>query len=108
MRKPMKLESEFVPKLKEELYVLFPGCYILKLDSGQQQGIPDLLILFNDRWAILEVKRHRHASHKPNQEYFVETFNNMSFSAFIFPENKEEILDELQLAFGTRRQALFS
>ena len=92
-------ENEFQAKLIKELKNLFPGCIITKTDSGYIQGIPDLLILYNNKWASLECKRNSRAKRQPNQEYYVETMNQMSFSRFICPENKEEVLNELQQAF---------
>lgn len=92
-----KLESEFQSKLKKEIKEKFPGCIITKLDSGDIQGIPDLLILYNNRWATLENKRTKNAHKQPNQEYYVNKMNDMSFSRFIYPENKEEIMGELEL-----------
>lgn len=76
----------------------FPGCMVMKLDANYIQGIPDLLILFNDRWATLECKRSYKAHKQPNQSYYIEKMNEMSFSRLIFPENKEEVLDDLQQA----------
>lgn len=90
------LERDFQKELKKELKRRFPGCYILKNDSGYFQGIPDLLLLWKDKWATLEVKKNASASHRPNQDYYVEDMNSMSFSAFIYPENKEEVLNELE------------
>ena len=90
-----KLESKFQAELKKELKTLFPGCIVTKLDSGDIQGIPDLLILFKDKWAALECKKSAKASHRPNQDYYVALMNKMSFSRFIYPENKEDILNEL-------------
>lgn len=90
-----KLESKFQAELKKELKTLFPGCIVTKLDSGDIQGIPDLLILFKDKWATLECKKTAKASHRPNQDYYVDLMNKMSFSRFIYPENKEDILNEL-------------
>ena len=80
---------------------MFPGCVITKLDPNDIQGIPDLLILWKDRWAVLECKRSHDATHRPNQDYYVALLNDMSFSSFIFPENKEAVLHELQQAFRT-------
>lgn len=105
------LESAFQYQLKEELRVLFPGCYILKLDSSEFQGIPDLLVLFENKWAILEVKRAtptRATDFRPNQEWYIAEFNAMSYSSAIFPENKEVVLSELQQAFGTKRQTRYA
>jgi hypothetical protein len=92
-----KRESEFQSKLKKEIKEKFPGCIVTKLDSGDIQGIPDLLILYNNRWATLENKRTKNAHKQPNQEYYVNKMNDMSFSRFIYPENKEEIIGELEL-----------
>lgn len=93
-----KLERDFQAKLIKEIKDRFPGCIVLKNDSSYIQGIPDLLVLFEDKWASLEVKRSKAASHRPNQEYYVDLMNDMSFSRFISPENKEECLHEMELA----------
>lgn len=95
----MAREGDFQSNLIKELKVLFPGCIVTKLDSSHIQGIPDLLILWNDKWAVLECKRARNAKHRPNQDYYVEKMDEMSFASFIYPENKEEVLRELQQAF---------
>ena len=92
-------ESKFQADLKKELKSMFPGCIVTKLDSGDIQGIPDLLVLYKNKWATLENKRSSTASKRPNQEYYVNKMNEMSFSRFIFPENKEEVLNELREAF---------
>lgn len=93
------LESKFQSNLKEELRMMFPGCIVTKLDSSDIQGIPDLLILYENKWASLECKKNASATRQPNQEYYVGKMNRMSFSRFIYPENKEEVLYELQRAF---------
>ena len=93
-----RLERDFQAKLIKELKVMFKGCIIVKNDPNYIQGIPDLLILYNDRWAALDVKKSATAHHQPNQEYYVDLMDQMSFDAFIYPENKEEILYELQQA----------
>ena len=96
----MKKESEFQHSLKKELENLFPGCMITKLDSSYIQGIPDLLILYKNKWATLENKRSEKATHQPNQDYYVEKMNNMSFSRFIYPENKKDVICELSDFFN--------
>ena len=92
-------ENKFQANLKKELKKMFPGCIVTKMDSGDIQGIPDLLILFGKKWASLECKQNANAKKQPNQEYYVGLMNEMSFSRFICPENKEEVLDELYKAF---------
>jgi hypothetical protein len=96
-----KLERDFQAKLIKDIKDRFDGCMVMKLDSSYIQGIPDLLILHNDRWATLECKKNLGAHKQPNQEYYVERMNEMSFSRFICPENKEEVLDELQQSLQT-------
>jgi hypothetical protein len=98
-----KLERDFQAKLIKELKDIFKGCIIMKNDSSYIQGIPDILILYEDRWAALEVKKSKTASHRPNQEYYVDLMDDMSFASFIYPENKEEVLYELQQTLFSRR-----
>ena len=95
-----KLERDFQAKLIKDLKKIFKGCLVMKMDSSYIQGIPDLLILYKDRWALLECKRNAKATKRPNQEHYVEMLDKMSFSRFIFPENKQEVLDELRETFG--------
>lgn len=92
-------ESKFQSDLIKEIKSMFEGCIVTKLDSSHIQGIPDLLILYRNKWATLECKKSLKASHRPNQEYYVGIMNEMSFSRFICPENKEEILHALQQSF---------
>lgn len=94
------LERDFQSDLIKDLRDLFPGCVILKNDANYLQGIPDLLLLYKDRWAILETKRAFKSRRQPNQEYYVDKLNAMSFSAFINPYNKEEVIRALQRSFG--------
>lgn len=102
----MAKESAFQARLVKEIKELLPGAVVLKNDSGYLQGFPDLTILYGNRWAALETKRGKSASHRPNQDYYIKTLGEMSFASFIFPENKEEVLYELQKALrpeGTSR-----
>ena len=100
MARSSKLESGFQDRLIAELKEMFPGCMVFKMD--QIQGIPDLLILYGKRWASLENKKSVTAKRQPNQEYYVDLMNKMSFSRFICPENKEEVLIELCKAFSKK------
>lgn len=96
-------ESQYQAKLIKRIKALFPGCIVLKNDPNYMQGIPDLLVLFEDRWAALEVKQSELASQRPNQRRYVDQMDSMSFATFIYPENEEEVLDALQRSFATRR-----
>lgn len=97
MARSSKLESGFQDSLRDELKKLFPGCMIFKMD--QIQGIPDLLILFGKKWASLECKKSAKAARRPNQEYYVNLMDSMSFSSFISPENRDAVLDKLKSYF---------
>lgn len=99
MASSSKLERDFQSKLITELKEEFEGCIVMKLDSSYIQGVPDLLVLYNDKWAVLEVKRSSNAKHRPNQDYYVRRMDEMSFSRFIYPENQEEVFDELRQVF---------
>lgn len=93
------LERDYQKKLIDKLEILFPGCFVLKNDPGYLQGVPDLLVLYGDRWAMLEVKTSAKAATRPNQTYYVELLDRMSFAAFVYPSNEEEVLDALTRAF---------
>ena len=97
MARSTRLESGFQDELIETLHALFPGCMTFKMDHFQ--GIPDLLVLYGDKWASLECKRGTESEHQPNQDYYVDLMNEMSFSSFINKENREEVLNALQETF---------
>ena len=94
-----KLESKFQKELIDEIRKQYPGCVILKNDSSYIQGFPDWTILYKNKWAVLEAKRSRTADKQPNQPYYVDKLNSMSYSSFVYPENKDEVLQELQQIF---------
>ena len=95
-----KLESNYQKGLIRRLQDIFKGCIVVKNDPNYIQGIPDLLVLYNDKWAALECKRNCRASHRPNQDYYVERMERMSFAAFIYPENEEYVLNRLKRYFN--------
>ena len=102
------LERNFQANLIKEIKELFPGCVVLKNDANYIQGFPDLTVLYEDKWATLECKKEERAKKRPNQDYYVKKCDEMSFSRFVQPENKEEVLNELQQAFKPRRSARVS
>jgi len=104
----MKRETKFRQELVDELEYLFPGSLILKPDPQDIQGIPDLLILFRNKWAALECKRSLRSPFRPNQEYYLEIMDDMSFASMICPENREAVLYELQQTFSSRGTARIS
>ena len=101
-------ENNFQSKLIKELKERFPGCLVLKNDPNYIQGIPDLIILYKNRWAALECKRSANEHHQPNQDFYIDWANKIAFGRFIFPENKEEVLNELQQSLQAKRSTRFS
>lgn len=96
-------ESKFQHELIKEIKDRFPGAVVMKNDPNYIQGIPDLTVLYENKWATLECKNSPQANHQPNQDYYVEKMNEMSYSAFVDPTSKGEVLDELEKLFGPRR-----
>lgn len=102
------LESVYQAQLIKKLRRMFPGCVILKNDSEYMPGIPDLIILYGSAWAMLESKASADAAEQPNQAYYVQQLDDMSFAAFIHPDNEEDVLHALQLTFETYRHSRVS
>lgn len=99
------LENKYQANLIKKIQGMYPGCIVMKNDSSYIQGIPDLLVLNEDKWVSLECKKSSKARHQPNQDYYVERMNDMSFSSFIYPENEEEVLGEIKKIFdGDKRR----
>lgn len=96
-------ENKYQRDLMGKLSRLLPGCLILKNDPNYIQGIPDLLILHGDMWAMLEVKASDKAAVQPNQKLYVDRLCRMGFARFVYPENEKEVIEELQTYFGVGR-----
>lgn len=96
------LERHFQSSVIKEIKTKLKGCIVLKTDPTYKQGLPDLLILYNKRWAALEIKKSKNAHKQPNQEFYISKMNKMSFAKFIYPENRKEIIDELCKALQSR------
>lgn len=101
MRKRKK-EDEYQAHVMERLEKTFPGAIVTKLQP-YIQGIPDVAIFYEDKWGVLECKREQKAKHRPNQDYYVDKMNKMSFASFVYPENEEEVFDAIQSAFRIER-----
>lgn len=104
-KRESELESKFQLELIKELETLYPGVLILKNDAQLRQGIPDLIVLYKNKWVMLEVKAAWNSAHQPNQDWYIDKCDDMSFAAFIYPENKDSVFDEIQQTFRTAREA---
>ena len=98
-------KSRFIKRIENE----FPGCIVTKLEADYKEGLPDVLILHKNKWATLEAKKNKSEVTKPRpnkkqQDYYVATMDKMSFSRYVYPENQEEVLNELRLHFQQTRR----
>lgn len=89
------LENKFKTKLRKRIEKEFPGSMVMHLDPTEKSGIPDLLVLHKNKWATLEGKKEEDASKRQHQEYYVNKMNNMSYSSFIYPENEDQVIEEM-------------
>jgi hypothetical protein len=104
----MKNEIRYQRRLMRKIRDLIPGAIVFKMDPNQIQGFPDILILYKSFWALLEVKISKSAPVQPNQKHYIQSLGGMSFASFIYPENEEDVLGDLQRAFGIKRKACVS
>ena len=100
-------ESRFQADFIKHLKSLYPEAIVLKNDPNYKQGIPDVLFLLGTFWAAFECKRSPSEPFQPNQRYYVGKMNEMSFAAFVYPENEDEVLYGIQCALQAGGQARF-
>ena len=101
-------EAQYQTRLMKKVQRMIPGAFIIRNDPRYVQGLPDILVLHKKRWGMLEVKLSDGAPRQPNQEFYVDLLNDMSFASFICPENEEDVLDDLQRSLGVNREARVS
>lgn len=99
------LEGAKKTRFIKRLHVEFPGCVVIKNDPNYIQGIPDITVLYGTKWAMLEYKTSRNARVQPNQNFYIQQFYKMSYAAFVYPENEEDVIRDLHRAFKPRRKA---
>ncbi len=92
------LENLFKKYVKKRIIDRFPN---LDLDfiTPTNRSMPDMIIIAPIVWAALEFKRSEGASLRPNQDYHIMRLNEKGYATFVFPENVEEVLDELEILF---------
>ena len=104
-KKKNKKESRFQHEVIQELEERLPGCVVMKNATGLKDGFPDISVYRGRNWAMLECKRSESESHRPNQDWWVERLNDMSFASFIYPENRGEVLDSVVEYLGSQNAA---
>lgn len=89
------LESTIQAKVIDKIKQMLPGSIVLKNDANYIQGIPDLSVYWENKWAYLEVKANKDSPHRPNQDYYIDKANNMSFGSFISGDDYKTVLRKL-------------
>lgn len=89
-------ESKYQAYLVRKLKDLYPTAQVLIPNPNHIQGFPDLIVLVDETWFALEVKRSVNSPRQPNQDYYVKKLHGMSYAAFIYPENEKDVLLEIQ------------
>lgn len=93
-------ESDFQKTLIARIYEEWPQAIVLKNDSSHVQGIPDLVIFYRNKYAMLEVKKSPSATLQSNQDYYIDLFEQWgAFAAFVYPENFEYVINDLKRYF---------
>lgn len=90
-------ESKYRKELEARISGALPGCLILRNNAKEIQGICDIVVFYGERYGFLEIKVSENAPVQPNQTYYVNWLDEMSFAAFIYPENEYQILSDLIL-----------
>jgi hypothetical protein len=93
----------FQYQMRKRLEREFPGCIVLKNDPSWIGGIPDLLMVWGPHWAALETKAEPKSKRQPNQPFYVDKMDRMSYASFVSQDNVEEVIDEIHRSFGSRR-----
>lgn len=95
-------ENQYQLMLIKEIRSWDQDIFVFPMDGGDYQGFQDILILYKDMYALLEVKMAEDSHRQPNQDWYVEYFSQHVFSSFIWPEIEREVLNDLQhtLLFG--------
>ena len=104
-RKNYMKESDFQKKLINTIKKIFPGALVLKNDARYIDAIPDLTVLYRNRWALLEVKASEAACRRskvrqPNQSHYISKGMDWSYASYVYPENVDQVLDELREVFA--------
>lgn len=75
------------------------GAYVIKTkpQPGTPTGCPDIIALFGDRWAAIEVKKSENASFRPGQKptlAYLSAFNG--WLVFVcYPDNWPDVKQQL-------------
>lgn len=91
----MKLESTFEKEFCKALRQTLGERYTYTFKLTAAKGIPDRLILYKDKYALLEFKQYKNAKKQPGQETWVGHFDNLAYAAIVYPENAEKVMQDI-------------
>lgn len=93
------LEKDFQKDFIHKIKTLLPNSIAIKNDANYLQGFPDWTVIDGPRVYVFEAKAFKKANRQPNQEYYINAINAAGgFARFVYPENMQEVLDEIQRA----------
>ena len=96
----MKKESDFKSDLYKEIRKCCPGSEVIPNDANYLQGFPDATVyLPNGKYILLEGKKTSTSAKQPNQDYYVNHSPLSPNAMFVHPENKKEVLEEIERRF---------
>jgi hypothetical protein len=95
--KESKFEQDFCRRLRN----VDKDVIVVKLTGIS--GIPDRIVLYHDKFVLLEFKRSKNASHRPLQDWYIDHFDGWGLARFVYPENGEEVFSEVLDWFGLSR-----
>lgn len=88
-----KLESKFEQEFCKRLKDYDKDIIVLKLTGVP--GIPDRIVLHHNKFALLEFKRSKNASHRPLQDWYINHFAQWTESYFVYPENADDVYNSI-------------
>lgn len=95
----MVLEKDFKKSFQTRVKRAVHPLAILqyKQDSTTVAGFPDTIIVLEGITIFIEFKKSRTAKFRPGQKEWIEKLNNNGHFAFVcYPENADEVLEEIK------------
>ena len=87
-----KLQSEVIKWLRSQ------HCFVMKCSvmPGIPAGTSDVFFCYEGFYGFIEVKKSKTAKFQPLQPEFLEKMHNWSWAKAVYPENWDEIKQELE------------
>jgi hypothetical protein len=95
MARESSFQSHVIARLRD---LIGDDGFVFAMDGNYIQGFPDVLILYKGKWAALECKKSSKEPFQPNQEYYIDLIDSLSFCRVIYPSIENEVFNDLQQA----------